>query len=194
MDIKKFAPWNWFKKEDEETGGNVPVVQSTEMQPLYSERRAVHPIAQLHREVDRLFEDAFRGFGLPSLSRPPLWDPMHRNDFMPAFKASVDVASDDEQYTISLEAPGLEQKDLSIELKDRALIIKGDKQQEQEDSDKHYYRIERRYGAFERVLALPDDADSNSIHATMDKGLLKITIPRVKAVESKAKTIEINKG
>lgn len=193
MDLHKLNPWNWFKHEETEKDKKevVPVHRDDYAWP---QSPLVNNISQLHREIDRLFEDAFRGFGLPSLSRPPLWDPMHRNDFMPAFKASVDVASDDEQYTISLEAPGLEQKDLSIELKDRALIIKGDKQQEQEDSDKHYYRIERRYGAFERVLALPDDADSNSIHATMDKGLLKITIPRVKAVESKAKTIEINKG
>ena len=55
--------------------------------------------------------------------------------------------------------PGLEQKDLSIELKDQILIIKDIKQQEQEESDKQYYRFERRYDAFGRILATPDDAD-----------------------------------
>lgn len=193
MDLHKLNPWNWFKHEESEKDKKEIVPVQRDNYAL-TQSPLVNNISQLHREIDRLFEDTFRGFGLSPLSRPPLWNPMHHNDFMPAFKASVDVASDGKQYIISLEAPGLEQKDLSIELKDRILIIKGDKQQEQEDSDKHYYRIERRYGAFERVLALPDDADSNSIHATMDKGLLKITIPRIKIVESAAKTIEINKG
>lgn len=194
MDLHKLNPWNWFKHEE-------PEKEKKEIVPIQREDYAlsqspfVSNISQLHREIDRLFEDTFRGSGLPSQSRPSLWDPMHTNDFMPAFKASVDVASDDKQYTISLEAPGLEQKDLSIELKDQVLMIKGNKQQEQEESDKHYYRIERRYGAFERVLAVPDDADTSSIKATMDKGLLKITIPRNKEVlESKTKTIEIKKG
>lgn len=193
MDLHKLNPWNWFKHEESEKDNKAIVPVQRDNYAL-SQSPLVNNISQLHREIDRLFEDAFRGFGVPSLSRPPLWDSMHHNEFMPAFNASVDVASDDKQYTIALEAPGLEQKDLSIELKDRILIIKGNKQQEQEDSDKHYYRIERRYGAFERILALPDDADSNSINATMDKGLLKITIPRIKIVESAAKTIEINKG
>ncbi|GJL73647.1 MAG: heat-shock protein Hsp20 [Nitrosomonas sp.] len=193
MDLHKLNPWNWFKHEESEKDKKETVPVQRDNYAL-SQSPFVNNISQLHHEIDRLFDDTFRGFGLSPVSRPPLWDPMHHNDFMPAFKASVDVASDGKQYTISLEAPGLEQKDVSLELKDRVLIIKGNKQQEQEESDKHYYRIERRYGAFERVLALPDDADSNSIHATMDKGLLKITIPRTNVVESEAKTIEISKG
>ena len=193
MDLHKLNPWNWFKHEEPEKEKKeiVPIKQDDY---ALSQSPLVNNISQLHREIDRLFEDTFRGFGLPSMSRSSLWDQMLNNDHMPAFRASVDVASDNKQYTITLEAPGLEQKDLSIELKDQVLVIKGHKQQEQEESDKHYYRIERRYGAFERVLAVPDDADINSINATMDKGLLKITIPRKEALEPKAKTIEIKKG
>ena len=195
MDLYKLNPWNWFKHEE-------PEKEKKEIVPIKHDEYAlsqsplVNNINQLHREIDRLFEDTFRGFGLPSSSRSSLWDKMLNNDFMPVFKASVDVASDDKQYTITLEAPGLEQKDLSIELKDQILVIKGNKQQEQKESDKHYYRIERRYGAFERVLAVPDDANINLINATMDKGLLKIIIPRKEVLESKAKakTIEIKKG
>ena len=193
MDLHKLNPWNWFKHEEPEKEKKEIVPTKREDYAL-SQSPFVNNISQLHREIDRLFEDTFRGFGVPSWSRSPLWDQMLNNDFMPAFKANVDVASDDKQYTITLEAPGLEQKDVSIELKDQVLIIKGNKQQQQEESDQHYYRIERRYGAFERVLAVPDDADINSINATMDKGLLKITIPRKEVVESKSKTIEVKKG
>ena len=73
-------------------------------------------------------------------------------------------------YTITLEAPGMEQKDLSIELKDSTLYIKGKKQQKQEEKDKNYYRVERHYGSFERVLANPDDGNADEIEASMKNG------------------------
>lgn len=193
MDLHKLNPWNWFKHEEpEKEHRDIVPVKRDDYQ--LSQSSLTNNISQLHREIDRLFEDTFRGFGLPSRSRASLWDQMVSNDFMPAFKANVDVASDDKQYIITLEAPGLQQKDLSIELRNQTLVIKGHKQQEQEESEKHFYRIERRYGAFERVLAVPDDADINSINATMDKGLLTIIIARKELVESKVKTIEIKKG
>ncbi|GJL74983.1 Hsp20/alpha crystallin family protein [Nitrosomonas sp.] len=117
--------------------------------------------------------------------------PFFSDDLMPVFRANVNIASDDRQYTITLEAPGLAQEDLSIELKDRVLVIKGAKHEEQEEKDQHFYRKERRYGAFERVLAVPDDADTDGIHASMDKGLLKITIPRQEVDKSSVKKIVI---
>lgn len=193
MDLHKLNPWNWFKHEEpEKEHRDIVPVKRDDYQLAKSP--FVNNISQLHREIDRLFENTFRGFGHPSMSRASLWDQMASNDFMPAFKANVDVASDDKQYIITLEAPGLEQKDLSIELRNQTLVIKGHKQQAQEEKDKHYYRIERRYGAFERVLAVPDDADINSINATMDKGLLTITIARKALIETNVRNIEINTG
>jgi len=188
MDMKKLNPWNWFKHEERQHDKReiVPVKQGDYQQ-------LQHPAAnmlQLHSEIYRLFADAFRGF--PSLSRSPFFDQMMNDDFMPVFRANVNVASDDNQYTITVEAPGMEQKDLSIELKDRILHIKGDKQQEQEDKDKHYYRVERHYGAFERVLAIPDDGIAEEISASMKNGVLTLNIPRkaVPAVEVKKISID----
>ncbi|MBI1425604.1 MAG: Hsp20 family protein [Gammaproteobacteria bacterium] len=186
MDMKKLNPWNWFKHEEKQDKQEVVPVKPGETLP------AQNPFAnmmQLHREIDRLFDEAFRGF--PSLSMPS-WPRLGGEDFVPAFHASVNVASDDKQYTITLEAPGMEQKDLSIELKDQALFIKGNKQQETEEKDKHYYRIERQYGSFERVLALPDDANADEISASMKNGVLTVTIPRKELPESASgKRIEI---
>ena len=113
------------------------------------------------------------------------------DNFVQAFRADVNIASDDRQYTITLEAPGLEQKDLSIELKDRTLFIKGNKQQDQEENEKHFYHVERRYGAFERVLAIPDDAIADEISATMKNGILKVTIPRKDVPVADVKNIDI---
>ncbi|SFF20146.1 Hsp20/alpha crystallin family protein [Nitrosomonas sp. Nm166] len=193
MDLHKLNPWNWFKHEEPGKAKNEIVpVKYDDQSPSRSPQ--VNSLNQLHREIDRLFEDTFRGFGLSVRPRSELLSQFFSDDFMPAFRASVDIASDDKQYTITLEAPGLAQDDLSIELKDRVLVIKGTKQEEQEEKDQHYYRKERRYGTFERVLAVPDDADVDDIQASMNKGLLTIKIPRHEADKSNVKKITIKNG
>lgn len=193
MDLHKLNPWNWFKHEEPEKAKNEIVPVKHEDQSL-SRFPQINSLNQLHREIDRLFEDTFRGFGLAARPRSELLSQFFSDDFMPAFKANIDVASDEKQYTITLEAPGLAQDDLSIELKDRVLVIKGTKQEEKEEKDQHYYRKERRFGTFERVLAVPDDADVDGIQANMDKGLLTIKIPRHEADKSTVKKITIKNG
>ena len=189
MDFHKLNPWNWFTHEEQKKSGKgaIPIKREEHAQahfPLAS-------VDQLHHDINRLFENSFRGFGFSALSQPKIWDQMFNDDFSPAFHANINIASDDEQYAITLEAPGLEEKDLSIDLKDRVLVIKGNKQHEKEERDKQYYRIERSYGAFERVLAVPDDADIDKISASMDKGLLTVNIPRKEVSHANVKKIEI---
>lgn len=193
MDLSKLNPWNWFKHEEsgKDRGDVVPVKHDDRSSSQWPQ---ISNLSQLHREIDRLFEDAFRSSGFPAHSRPEFLNQIFSDDFMPVFRASVDIASDSKQYTITLEAPGLAQEDLSVELKDRMLVIKGAKQQEQERKDQYYYRKERRYGSFERVLAVPDDADVGGIQANMQKGVLTITIPRKEAEKSNVKKITINNG
>lgn len=188
MDIKKLNPWNWFKHEEgqDEKREIVPVKQGDYSQSQYPAAN----ILQLHSEMGRLFEDAFRGF--PSLGRSPFLEQMMGNSFMPIFRANVNVASDDKQYTITVEAPGMEQNDVSIEIKDRILYVRGDKQQEQEEKEKHYYRVERHYGAFERVLAIPDDGNTEEIKATMKNGVLTVNIPRMAVAAADVKKISID--
>lgn len=174
MELSKLNPWNWFKHE--ETG------DSSRSIPLkiadYSSQAptVTGNIWQLHREMDRLFDEAFRGFGLPSRLTSKL-----STDETASFRPKLNVASDDKQYTISLEAPGLAQQDIKLELNGRTLLIQGEKRFEKEDKDKHYYRIERRYGQFQRVLDVPDDVELAKITAKMDNGLLNINLPRTAA-------------
>lgn len=190
MNLQNINPWNWFAHEE-------PKQKSEEIIPAKREdytgsQLATPPVQQLHREIDRLFDEAFRGFGFPAFNRPALWDRMLSEGVGQTFRANLNVESDDHQYTVTLEAPGLEQEDLSIDLKERMLVIKGNKREETEDKDKQYYRIERRYGAFERVLSVPDDADVEGINASMKNGLLTINIPRQEVDESKVKKITID--
>ncbi len=178
MDLSKLNPWNWFKHEEgAKSAESIPLkrddYQSTT--PARREVGTVGDIWQLHREMDRLFDEAFRGFGLPSRALDSTLAPLNEALFRP----NLNVASDDKQYTVSLEAPGLVQDDIKLELKGQTLFIQGEKRVEKEDKDKHYYRIERRYGQFQRVLDVPEDVDLDKIEAKMKHGVLTINLPRV---------------
>ena len=188
MDIKKFAPWNWFKKEEEESGANVPVVQRTDGQPSYTEQGETNPIVQLHREVDRLFENAFRGFGV-SPFRADVFPSMTGAGLL---KPQVNIGATDNEYSITAEVPGVDEKDVKVEIANNTMTIRGEKKQEKEEKDKNYYRIERSYGSFQRVLSLPEDADQENIKATFKKGVLTIQMPRKDVPKEEVKQIRIN--
>jgi len=186
MDIRKLAPWNWFKKEEDDAGSTVPVLRS-EVQQFYPETGSLKSIVQLHREMDRLFENAFRGFGL-SPFRSDLFTPLSASGLL---KPQVDVGATDREYSITVEVPGVEEKDVKVEIAHNTLTIRGEKKQEKEEKDKNYYRIERNYGSFQRVLSLPEDADQEGVNATFKKGVLTITMPRKALPKAEVKQIEV---
>jgi HSP20 family protein len=188
MDIKKFAPWNWFKKEDEETGSVIPV-QRNDDRFARSESHLNSPILQLHREVDRIFENAFRNFGFSSFGSE-LSTPIATSGLL---KPNVDIGVTEKEYTISVEVPGVSEKDAKVEISGDTLIISGEKKQEKEQRNQDFYRIERSYGSFQRVLSLPEDADQEGISASFKKGVLTIKMPRKSLPKSDVKQIEVKK-
>ena len=191
MNLQQLNPWNWFKHEEASKESTIPVKKSAESLPDNKQAMpAANSIFQLHREIDRLFDDTFRGFAFPA-SRSSLFNDSVFNKAV--FDAKVNVASDDKAYHISLEAPGMTDKDISLELTHNVLTIRGEKKEESESKDKHYYRVERSYGSFQRVLSLPDDCDQNAIKAEMKNGLLEIVLPRVALPASEKKQIPINR-
>ena len=138
-----------------------------------------NPFMSLQREIDRLFEDFGRGF--PSL-------PALRGDGG-ALMPSMDVAETDKEIEITAELPGLEEKDVQINVADNLLTIRGEKKAEKEEKDKNYRLIERSYGSFERTLELPDGVNADAIKASIAKGVLKVIVP--KPVPAQAKKIEV---
>ncbi len=178
LNLKKWAPWNWFKKEQEEqqTASSLPVQRND----FPMSDGPASPILQLHREIDRLFDDAFRGFGFPALAMPRLpsgWPDM--------LKPALDIQETDKQYKISLEVPGVEEKDVQLTLDNDVLIVRGEKRQEQEKKEGGFHRIERAYGSFQRVLNLPDNANQDSIKASFKNGVLTITMDKRETSEPK---------
>ncbi len=127
MNIKKLAPWNWFKKEQEQEGAKLPVRREE------SQNWPDSPLFQIHREIDRLFDDAFRGFGLSGMGFYSDLFPTAQKGWL---KPTLDVGASDKEYAITVELPGIDQKDVRLELSDDTLRISGEKKQEKENSEK----------------------------------------------------------
>jgi HSP20 family protein len=137
-------------------------------------RREWSPFDTLQREIDRLFLDF--GRGLPALGAPSL-------------APTIDVAETDKEIEITAELPGLEEKDVEVNVADNVLTIRGEKKAEKEEKDKNYQIVERSYGAFARTIELPDGVDPDAIKASIAKGVLKVTVP--KPAPAKAKKVEV---
>jgi HSP20 family protein len=172
MDMKKLAPWNWFKKEHEDAVKTVPVKRDAATSGV--SRVPEHPLHRFHQEVDRLFEDAFRGFGLGDGVQGGLWPAAEQG----VFKPRLDLGATEDAYSISVEVPGVEAKDVHVDIANDILTIRGEKKQEKEEKDRHYYRLERSYGNFQRILSLPEDADRDNVTASFKNGILRVKIPR----------------
>jgi HSP20 family protein len=141
----------------------------TALRPAFQSRT----FTSLQREIDRLFDDFGRG-----------WE-----RFAPVASPRMDVTDADGVIEITAELPGLEEKDVNIDLSDNVLTISGEKRTESERKDKDFAVSERSYGAFSRSLALPTGVDPATVKATMAKGVLKITVPRPNS--SKPAKIEV---
>jgi HSP20 family protein len=188
MNWKSIIPWDWFKHEEAQknTQNSIAVKHANEL----SESVIHQPIYHLHNEIDRLFNDFFQNVNFPSIHSKLLTGNNLFNDHF--FKPNTNISTSGDNYLISVEAPGMDEKDLNIELKDNVLIIKGNKQEEKQEKETHYYRSERYYGTFQRLISLPEDARTEAIDANMKNGVLSITIPKEKGDESKIKQITIN--
>jgi len=126
---------------------------------------------------------AFDSFFYPATEREPMgttcgWSPV------------IDIYKDNDHLVITAEIPGVEKKDISVNVEDRVLTLKGNRASEKEVKKEHYYRRERCSGGFERRFTLPADVDAENIEANLKNGLLEIRIP--KAEKHKAKKITIH--
>lgn len=184
MDLKKFAPWNWFKKE--ENGGSKIPVNYTPRELRVSEPNT--SFLQLQKEMESVYETLLDFYGLsPFPTRKGAIDSMTKG----LHKPLLDIATDEKDYTIKIELPGVKQRDIQLEIAERTLTVSGEKRLEEKETKKNYYRIERSYGSFHRVLTLPEDADQDSIEAIFKNGILTITIGRKILAETTMKQIEI---
>jgi len=130
---------------------------------------------QLRREMDRLFE-----------TEPPSGGMVTAADWVPA----VDIKETDKAFIITADIPGVDPKDIEVNMENGVLTIRGERKEEKEEEKEGYKRIERVRGTFYRRFTLPDTADAEKISAKSKNGVLEITIPKQEKVQPRKITVE----
>lgn len=143
-----------------------------------------NPFLALHREMNRLFDEAFRGFDW----RWPSFGSVFSSER--GGWPSLEVAETDKEWKVSAEMPGMDEKDIEVLVDDDTLTVRGEKRSEVDDSDKQF--SECYYGRFERRVPLPPDVETDRAHAKFRKGVLTVTLPKNATARSRVKRIEIN--
>ena len=135
-------------------------------------------MATMRNRVGRLFEDPFFLTG---------WfdDGLALTDWNPV----VDIYDNEDAIVIKAELPGIEKKDISIDLKDGVLTLEGERSYDNEVKEENYHRKERAYGKFHRSFRLPENVDVDNIKADYKDGILKIDIPKPEEVKPKKVTV-----
>jgi len=132
----------------------------------------------LQDRMDRLFQDSMtRNRGYEETLAPGFWSP------------PVDIYETDEAVILKAELAGLNKNDVTIEIKNSTLILRGERKFEKDIKEENYHRIERSYGSFSRTFSLPQTVDHSKVTATFKDGLLEITIPKI--IDARPKQIEI---
>ncbi len=148
-------------------------------------REGDNPFYALQQEMNQVFDDFFKGFDVAPFKR--------LGESFGKFYPVVDVKESDKEIIVTAELPGMEEKDFELLLTDDALTIKGEKKEEKESKDKDYYRMERSYGMFNRVIAMPEGIDSGKADAKFRNGVLTITLPKSEESAKKVKKVPIKK-
>lgn len=110
-----------------------------------------------------------------------------RDQMMP----DIDEFEDEKAFFVTVELPGMDENDIDLSLKGRTLTIRGEKKQEEEKKEKDWYRRERMFGSFRRVIELPSEIDIEGIEASFDKGVLSMTLPKTEEAQEKTQHIEV---
>jgi len=108
------------------------------------------------------------------------------------FVPPVDIYEDEHSVTLKVEVPGLDPKDVDVQVENHTLTIKGERKFEKEEKEENFHRIERRYGSFVRSFTLPATVDTDNIKADYENGVLKVQL--AKRAEAKPKQIKVNAG
>lgn len=146
------------------------------------------PFMNFRREMDRLFDDFFapaepRSFAGPGAGAAQAM-------VMP----SLDVHETDQNYVVSAELPGIDPKDVELDLRDNALTLRGEKRSERKEEDGGRRYSERSFGRFERTIPLAAEVDADNVEARFENGVLKVTLPKNAKARDKTRRIEIKGG
>jgi HSP20 family protein len=124
-------------------------------------RRSAEPL------FDRFFDDGFRfGDHLPEALQS-------------ASAPAVNIAENEKALTVSAELPGLEEKDIDVQVMGNQLVISAERKFEAEKKEKEFLRVEHQYGSFSRTITLPTGLRTDAVEAVYKKGILTVEIPKL---------------
>ena len=157
------------EEREKETKGLIPWRPLTEM-------------SRWEREMERMFGDFLGG------NLRPFWD----ERWWPArdleiSAPAVDLYEENDEIVAKADLPGMGKGDIEVNIDDHQLTIKGEKKKEEEVQEKDYYRSERFYGSFARVLDLPSEVQVEKAQASFKNGVLEIRLPKTEEAKKKKK-------
>ncbi|MGE5177145.1 MAG: Hsp20/alpha crystallin family protein [Hyphomicrobiales bacterium] len=124
-------------------------------------------ITALRREMDRIFDQ--------------LWESDITSPVLGEWTPAIDVSEKGDVLTVKAEVPGIDPKEITVNIEDNILTITGEKKYEREEKDLKHYRMERAMGTFSRAFRLPVPVNTNEVKAVFKHGLLTIELPKAKA-------------
>jgi len=140
-------------------------------------------LPSLRREIDDLF-DRFLG--------EPFGNGLSRMFGGWASGLKTDLAESDDEVVVRAELPGVDPKEVEINVNGNALTISGEKKEEHEDKHRNYHYVERQFGSFHRSVQLPAYVDPDKVEATFKNGVLTVTI--AKKHDAKPRKIKVSGG
>lgn len=136
-------------------------------------------LSKLHDEVNRLFNDSLQATdGDQSRVVTSNWSP------------AVDIREEADRYVITADVPGVDPKDIELTVESGVLTLRGERKLESEQNEGGYRRIERSYGTFYRRFALPDNADTESVSAKGNHGVLEVSVPKTERAQALRISVE----
>ncbi len=176
MPSQNLAPWNWFSNDPVQAQQAATPVSGV-MQPFFS----------ISRDIEDMFNSFFRNATF-----------MTQNFANMNVTPRLDIEETENQYVITADVPGLDEKNLDIQISDNCLMtLTGERESIRESQQKRtrMHTVERSYGAFRRVLALPQDVNLERVEANYKNGVLTITLQRQPQGEGQhVKHIKVNKA
>lgn len=133
------------------------------------------------KEMNQIFNGFNNGNLLPFVNG----DDLSLNNWQPA----VDVVENDKEYLLEFDVPGIDKKDIDIEVQNGMLTVSGERNYEKKDDKKH--RIESYYGSFSRSFSLPDNVNESDIKAEQKNGVLSLHLKKSKEKKLLSKKVEI---
>jgi HSP20 family protein len=137
------------------------------------------PFRTFRREMEDMFRSLDRG--LPSVR-------------VGAGAPAINVAETKDALEVTVEVPGVEEKDINVSLDGNQLVVSGEKKEETTKDEKDWHVEERRHGSFYRSMSLPFEPEAGAVEAHLDKGVLHLNIKKPAEVAKSVKTIEIKPG